>query len=438
MSDDSPLLTLGVGQAGVRQSDALWQLLCAEHDVADSGLDVRLSDERTLDDDRSLWFMQTRADRFVPRSVLLDTDGDALDSIACGARRELYHHGRLVRSSGAATSASTWARAQTVGRACVDMSMNAVRLLLEQSDHTCGGVLLARASGGGAGAGVASMLLQRFADEFSQIAMMDLCLMPTERLAAAITEPYNAVLGAQDSLDYADAWVAFENDALVENCASAMQLAKTSFAEMNQVWAHVVSSIAAPLALRRGAEQRASLAHICRMLAPHPRLNLLVSHFAPLVPRDRIEHERLAPIDLTRHIYDARHGQTMVDATRGATAAAWLVYRGALDGDSRSLAGALEAFPALRGEPVLRFSHVERVSCGVAGGVVAATPRSLCALTNTSGAQQLVRRQLHKFNRLLSKRAFLHWYEAEGVELAQFIEAREHLLQWCECVVQYG
>jgi tubulin alpha len=429
-NDDSPLLTLGVGQAGIRQTDALWHLLCAEHDIVDSGLDVRVSgaDEP---DDRTTWFQQTRADRFVPRTVLLDTDADALDALVCGPRRDLYHHGRLLRSS-ALGSASTWARAQTVGRECLDASMNAVRLLLEQTDGACGGVLLARASGGGAGSGVASMLLQRFADELPHVALMDLCLMPTDRLAAAVTEPYNAVLGALDSLDYADAWLAFENDALLDNCALAMQLTKPSFAELNQVWAHVVSSLAAPLALRRGAEQRASLAHVCRMLTPQPRCNLLVPHFAPLVPRDRIEHERLAPVDLTRHIYDAHHGQTTVDVLRSATSAAWLVYRGALDGDARTLAAALDAFPPLRGEPALRFSHVERVSCGVAGGVVAATPRSLCALTNTRGSCALVRRQLRKLDRLLSKRAFLHWYEAEGVELAQFVEAREHLLQWCE------
>lgn len=427
MSDDSPLLTIGVGLAGIRQTDALWQLLCAEHGIADSGIDVRVAEQESVQNDRSLWFLQTRTDRFVPRTILVDTDADALDRIASGPRRELYHSGRLVRSQSDTGAASICARAQTVARDAVDQSLNAVRLLLEQSDAHCGGVLMARASGGGTGSGVASMLLHRFADEFSKVPLVDLCVLPTDRLAAAVTEPYNAVLAAPDSLDYADAWLAFENDALLNNCSHALQLPRPGFAEINQVWSHIVSSIAAPLA----REERASLAHVCRMLVPNPRYNLLVSHFAPLVPRERIEHERLAPVDLTRHIYDAHHAQTTVDVVRGVAAAAWLVYRGALEGgaDSRSLSDALAAFPAPRGEPLLRYSHTERVSCGVAGGVVAATPRSLCALTNTSASRLLLRRQVHKFNRLLSKRAFLHWYEAEGVELAQFIEAREQLLR---------
>jgi tubulin alpha len=199
MSDDSPLLTLGVGQAGIRQSDALWQLLCAEHDIADSGLDVRLSsDERAIDADRSLWFSQTRADRFVPRTVLIDTDADALDTIVSGARRELYHHGRLVRSTPTTLSAaSTWA-ARAVGGSrlcrCVD-ECSAIAVGAERW-RTVAACCWRAPRVAAPGLAWRRCCCRGSPTSFLSIAMMDLCLMPTDRLAAAVTEPYNAVLGA--------------------------------------------------------------------------------------------------------------------------------------------------------------------------------------------------------------------------------------------------
>lgn len=433
------MLSIGVGQAGIQQTDTLWQLLCAEHGVAECGLvDDDDVDDSCRQHERSRVFQQTRVDRHVPHCIMVDTDADAIAALRhAGARRDLYHRGRLIHGVGGDDGAGTFARAQTVGRECVAETIEAARLLLEQSDAPCSGVLLARASGGGTGAGLGSLLLECFSDGElgDDVPVLDLCTVPSERLSTAVTEPYNAVLAASDAFDLASASVLLENEAVFRNCTDALHVRAPGFDELNQVWAHVVSSLSAPF---RFGLRPLALATVCSALVPQPRRNALVSHFAPLVPRDRIEHERLAFVDLTRHIFDVRCSQSGADVLRArSTAAAWLVYRGvaddALGGDTDSaLADALAAFPSVRGEPTLRYSHVEPVSCGIAGGAIAAAPRSLCALTNSSAAKRILQAQLRKFDRLLSKRAFLHWYEAEGVELAQFVDARHQVIQFLE------
>lgn len=427
------MLSIGVGQAGIQQTDTLWQLLCAEHGVAESGL---VDDETACAAyERRRVFQQTRVDRHVPHCILLDTDADAIAALRAGARRELYHGARLLHGVDGDDGAGTFARAQTVARHRVADTLDAARLLFEQTDAPCAGLLLARASGGGTGAGVGSLLLQSFSDGDlgDRVPVLDLCTLPSERLSSAVTEPYNAVLAACDSMDFATATALFDNEAVFRNCTDALRTRAPGFAELNQVWAHVVSSLSAPL---RFGLRPLALASVCSALVQQPRRNMLVTHFAPLVPRDRIEHERLAFVDLTRHIFDVRCSQSSVDVLHArSTAAAWLVFRGvaddALGGDTdSSLADALAAFPSVHGEPTLRYSHVEQVSCGVAGGAIAVAPRSLCALTNSSATKRILQAQLRKFDRLLSKRAFLHWYEAEGIELAQFVDARHQVIQF--------
>lgn len=55
------------------------------------------------------------------------------------------------------------------------------------------------------------------------------------------------------------------------------------------------------------------------------------------------------------------------------------------------------------------------------------TPRACCMLSNTTAIESAWRQLNTKFDLLFSKRAFLHWYEGEGMEEAEFAEAREDL-----------
>ena len=54
-------------------------------------------------------------------------------------------------------------------------------------------------------------------------------------------------------------------------------------------------------------------------------------------------------------------------------------------------------------------------------------PRSVSILANTSAMGSYFGNIDNKFDLLYSKKGFVHWYLSEGMEEAEFIEAREEL-----------
>jgi tubulin alpha len=58
---------------------------------------------------------------------------------------------------------------------------------------------------------------------------------------------------------------------------------------------------------------------------------------------------------------------------------------------------------------------------------LAATPRSACMLANSTAIKEAWGRVNHKFDLMHQKKAFIHWYEGEGMDRAEFQEAREDL-----------
>lgn len=60
-------------------------------------------------------------------------------------------------------------------------------------------------------------------------------------------------------------------------------------------------------------------------------------------------------------------------------------------------------------------------------GDLSSTRRAVCMLSNSTAIAEAWKKLDHKFDLMWQKRAFVHWYNKEGMEDEDFVEARNDL-----------
>ena len=73
--------------------------------------------------------------------------------------------------------------------------------------------------GGGTGSGLASLLLQRLAEDWPKKPKLAFSVYPAPLVSTAVVEPYNAVLTTHTLLEYTDVDFVFDNEAIYDICA---------------------------------------------------------------------------------------------------------------------------------------------------------------------------------------------------------------------------
>merc|ERR1712167_408952 len=103
------------------------------------------------------FFSETGAGKHVPRTIYLDLEPTVIDEVRTGTYRQLYHPEQLI--SGKEDAAHGYARGHyTVGKEIVDLALDRLRKLADQSTGLQG-FMCFNTVGGGTGSGLGSLLL---------------------------------------------------------------------------------------------------------------------------------------------------------------------------------------------------------------------------------------------------------------------------------------
>ncbi|EEB09203.1 tubulin alpha 1 [Schizosaccharomyces japonicus yFS275] len=426
------VISVHVGQAGVQIGNACWELYCLEHGIGPDGYlqekAIAQSAGGPRDDGFSTFFSETGQGKFVPRSIYVDLEPNVIDQVRTGTYRDLFHPEQLM--SGKEDASNNYARGHyTVGKEMIDGVMDRIRRM---ADSCAGlqGFLMFHSFGGGTGAGLGALLLERLSTEYGKKSKLQFSVYPAPQISTSVVEPYNSVLTTHATLDHSDCTFMVDNEACYDICRRNLDIERPSYENLNRLVAQVVSSITA--SLRFAGSLNVDLNEFQTNLVPYPRIHFPLVTYAPIVSAAKAFHEANSVQEITNQCFEPYNQMVKCDPRTGRYMATCLLYRG--DVISRDVQAAVSNIKAKR-----TIQFVDWCPTGfkigicyqppqhVPNGDMAKVNRAVCMLSNTTSIAEAWSRLDHKFDLMYSKRAFVHWYVGEGMEEGEFSEAREDL-----------
>lgn len=417
------VVSVNIGQAGCQIGNGSWELYCLEHGIQPDGYlnqDLHVPDAPGYD----TFFSETGAGKYVPRAVFVDLEPGVVDEIRSGKFKDLFHPDLLI--SGTEDAANNYARGHyTVGKGLLDVTMERLRKLTEQSEGLQG-FLFTHSIGGGTGSGFGSLLLDQIAEEFGKKTKLEYAVHPAPQVSSSVVEPYNAVLATHST--QADCTFMVDNEAIYDICRMHLGVVRPRMLNLNRLIGQVQLSITA--SLRFSGPLNVDLNEFQTNLVPFPRMHFPLISYAPVVSSANLHHVTNNVSEITSACLEKSNQLVKCDAAAGKYMAVCLLYRG--DVVTRDVQAAIRQVKT-RVQLVdwcptgFKVGICSKAPVYVPEGDLSAAERAVCMLANLTAIAESWRRLGEKFDLMYKKRAFVHWYVGEGMEEGEFGEARESL-----------
>ncbi|XP_053679829.1 tubulin alpha chain-like [Anopheles nili] len=405
-------------------ASACWELYCLEHGIYPDGKFCDCS----IYEDCSAFFRCDRSGQCVPRVLLLDLEPAVVDEIRIGAYRELFHPSTML--TGCEDAASNFGRGHyRLGQAIIEPALDRIRRMTEQCS-SLQGFMMFHSVGGGTGAGLGTLMLERLGEDYGKASRMEFDIFPSPKVSPVIVEPYNAVLASHVAMEHSDCTFLLDNEALYDVCDRNLNVPEPTYTNLNRLIAQAVSCITA--SLRFSGAINVDLLEFQTNLVPYPRIHYPLVTYAPLVPGCTAQHEQPTTSQLTYECFEPANQLVKCDPRSGRYMSCCLLYRGAISPIeiNRSL-------QELRENRSIRFvdwcptgfkigiNHQAPIA--VPGADLAKTDLACCMLSNNTAIKAPWLRIANSYQSMYDKKAFLCHFLDEGLEERDLADAIENI-----------
>uniref|UniRef100_H2ZI37 Tubulin alpha chain n=1 Tax=Ciona savignyi TaxID=51511 RepID=H2ZI37_CIOSA len=278
--------------------------------------------------------------------------------------------------------------------------------------------------GGGTGSGFTSVLMERLTACFGNKSKCEIAIFPTHKICTAVVEPYNAVLATHGTLTHSECSFLFDNEAVFDICTNKLGIDLPGYPQINKVVAQVMSSITA--SLRFEGSLNANLTDFRTNLVPNPRLRFPLVNFAPFASAQTPPSGQMSVTDMTSACFDTSNAMVKCNPLQGKYMACCMTYRG--NAKQSDINAVIETVKQNQNIQDIKVWSNHREPTMLPESHMAKLVTSVCALSNTTAMAPFWTKLREKFDKMYSKKAFLHWYKGEGVLEDKFDSAREDLV----------
>ncbi|KAG8965787.1 Tubulin beta-2 chain [Tulasnella sp. 419] len=285
------------------------------------------------------------------------------------------------------------------------------------------GFQIIQSLGGGTGSGLGSLLLGKLREEAPDRMMSTFSILPSPRNADTVVEPYNALLTLHQLLEVSDLSICIDNEALYNITTRMLQTSSPQYSHLNFLIAQVMAGVST--SLRFPGQLNGDLRKIGQNLVPFPRLHFLAPSYAPLAPPGRQAFQSLSVPELTSAMFDSKNFLVDCDPRFGKYLTAATIFRGKIQ--SREADYAIQHLQTKNSHLFVEWipDNISSTLCTVPP--VGQKQAGIC-LANTTAIQEVFSRNLTSFTAMFKRKAFLHWYTAEGMDEMEFTEAESNVM----------
>ena len=425
MDKGSVVVCIHGGGAGSMIGEAMWKQLVREHGVTSDGL----KDDSVTFDCPSVIFQDIDNGHVRPRALFIDPDAQDLMRVRKGALSKLWSpRSNLV----------TWNKdaenLYTEGYYSLFYSLNEeisdkLRRLVEPADQL-EGFLFSRSISGGSGSGLIKRAMLDIETQFPKRTMSEVCVFPSKRFSSIPIEPYNAVFGVATATSCFSLLVS--NEGVGDYIANAFpDKPYCSMSEINTVIARLMCNITCQG--RMGGE-RVLDRLVSTAVYPTRSHHLAMPSYAILHP-ELASKKGNCKLELTKRIFDANN--QLLGYPLGSSHSSYLNYQG--NTSQVEAHGIVSSVGSFVGSKLSANTSINAVDKLVPTSVFDKGPAPYCELAHVSvnvGLRTALRELAQRYDKLYSKRAFVHWivgcgisWESVGVEreeLEEFIKYLEY------------
>ncbi|XP_055905575.1 tubulin alpha chain-like isoform X1 [Eupeodes corollae] len=432
MSNFGEIIQIHVGQAGAQIANACWELNCIEHGINANGCLHQIPE----DDSFKTFFALSQSMKVVPRLVIVDSEPTVIDEIRSGWYRNLFHPDSLI--TGKEDCGSNFARGYyTIGWEMIDLTLDRIRRIAEVCDNLRG-FLMFRSIGGGTGSGLGNLIFEKFQMEYAKKPKLEFIVFPSPSMAPLIVEAYNTVLSTHMGMDVSDCSFIVDNEALYDICSHKLDVKSPTYTNLNRIIGQVVSSFT--VSQRFFQRSSFTFGEFQTNLVPYPRIHFPLISFAPFTRLTNSCFQEITTHTLTMECFQPSNHLVRCNPSEGKCMACVLLYRGDIsEGDINTSINMLKTTKNsarfVDWSPTGFKTSTNHVAPSfVKGGDFAVTNRALLALTNNTAIKKAWCRLMIKFNKLFSRRAFVHHFVSEGMEESSLLEASNNV---CSLIGDY-
>merc|ERR1712032_1670209 len=274
----------------------------------------------------------------------------------------------------------------------------------------------------GTGSGMGTLLISKVREEYPDRIMSTYSVIPSPKVSDTVVEPYNAVLSFHRLVENADQVMMMDNEALYDICFRTLKLTTPTYGDLN----HLVSAAmsATTCCIRFPGQLNCDLRKVAVNMIPFPRLHFFMTGFSPLTSRGSQQYRALTVPELTQQMFDVKNMMAACDPRHGRYLTVAAVFRGRM-----SMKEVDEQMYNIQNKNSSYF--VDWIPNNVKTAVCDVAPKGLkmsaTFVGNTTAIQEIFRRISDQFRTMFKRKAFLHWYTAEGMDEMEFTEAESNL-----------